>query len=156
MAVHGVDSQSWIDFDGEKSTTRVVVTPLTAANFDAQGTLSSAYHIAVANITLGNLVKNVVATEDTQLGTAPDDPEAQREKKWLVQYHDADNGNKYSCELPCADLSLLDINDRKHAAIGDGDVVDAFVAAFEAYVKSPFDPANAVVVDEITYVGRRL
>jgi hypothetical protein len=72
----------------------------------------------------------------------------------LVQYHDSTTGRKYSVELPTADPAMIDPNDRAHAAIGDAGPVDAFITAFEAVVISR--DGNAVVVDEITLVGRRV
>jgi hypothetical protein len=85
-------------------------------------------------------------------GSAPSDPVAQREVKWLVRYHDA-AGRKYSVEIPTADLSLLDT---------DSEFLDlaatypaAFKTAFEDVVVSPADDGSAVTIDSIQFVGRR-
>lgn len=154
MAATGFDSQSWTDYDGERSAIRVRTAALTAANFDAQATLRSAAHIANAAMTLGVLAKNTFGNEDVvSLDSASDDA-AQRELKWLVSFHDATSLKRGSFEIPCANTARLDPNDRAHAHIGDGAQVDAFVAAAEAFYQTA--DGHAIVIDEITLVGRRV
>jgi hypothetical protein len=104
----------------------------------------------------GVLTKTEFGNVDHPFVGPSEDETAQRELKWLVQYHNTTTNKKYRVELPCADMAQLDPNDRAHAHIGDAGVVDAFVTAFEAFVKPEDNPANAVEVDEITLVGRRL
>lgn len=154
MAVEGRFSSSKIDYDGEDSSYGFRTTVLTAANFDAQHTLRVALTGAVTGITLGNTMKTTESNVDVITSNAPNEPNAQREKKWLVVYSDDVTEQEYRIELPTADLTKLDPNDRKHAHIGDAGPVDAFVTAFEAYALSPL--GNAVTVKEITFVGRNL
>lgn len=154
MAEKGFSSQTWTDYDGEHSNVRVHCVPLTAANFDAQATLRAALNVAVANITLGVLHKNMYGGEDLVSNNKATDVAAQRELKWLVSYIDDTTMTKYSIEIPTADVAQLDPNDRAHAEIGDAGVVDAFVTAFEAFARSPV--GNSVTVEEITLVGRML
>jgi hypothetical protein len=152
MAVSGKYSRTLIDYGDEKTIFRANVAVLTAANFDAQATLRAALGTAIAGICIGNLNQVDYGNVDFQTNLAPDDPLAQRENKWLVQYVDDTTQQLYRCELGTADLTALDPNDRAHAHIGDADVVDAFVDAFEAYVLSP--DGNSVTIKEITFVGR--
>ena len=59
-------------------------------------------------VTLGTLQTDEIVLEQTFISASlPASKDAQREKKWLVRYHDATNQKKYSAEIPCADLSLL-------------------------------------------------
>ena len=154
MALRGEYSQSRMDYDGEVSTFGFRVTPLTALNFDAQHALKVAFAASVTGITLGVKVKDTEANTDFITNVAPNDPLAQRENKWLVQFVDDVTEKLYKIEVPCADLAQLDPNDRKNAEIGDAGVVDAFVTAFEAYALS--QDGNTVTVQEITFVGRNL
>lgn len=151
----GYANRSYYDYDGEVGTLRVYVPVFDAAGYAANSAAITTLWSAIDAITLGGLWKHEMGNRFTDPNpVTPADPTAQRELKWLVQYHDSTTGKKYSTELPCADPAQLDPNDRAHAEIGDAGVVDAFVTAFEAIVKS--EAGNAVVVDEITLVGRRI
>ena len=153
MALEGRFSSSRKDYDGEVSGYTMRTTPITAANFDAQHTLRVALTGAISGICGGTVQSTVESNVDVISNQPSDDPLDQRESKWLVTYHEtADPITTFRIELPCADLNQLDPNDRKHAAIGDAGVVDAFVTAFEAYILGP--GGGAVTVDEITHVGR--
>jgi hypothetical protein len=154
MPTVGFTSIPYADYNDEISNVRIYTTEIDATNFDTQVTSRIALMDAIADITLG-LRMGVVFGNDTKtaLGPAADD-EAQREKKWLVQYHDNVTLRRHTVEIPCADTAQLDPNDRGNANIGDAGVVDAFVSAFEAYALSP--AGNAVTVDEITLVGRNI
>lgn len=142
------------DYGNEAGTVNFHVPVLTAANFDAQVTLRGALQTALLGMIAVDMLAQIVSGNhvlNTSVGD--DNPLAQRENKWLIQYHETgDPTVKGTYTLPCADLSLLDPNDRAHAEIGDGGPVDAFVTAFEAYVLS--ENGNAIAIDEITFVGR--
>lgn len=154
MPTTGFTSIPYADYNNEVSVVRINTVEVDATNFDAQVTSRIALMDAIAAITKGlRLGVTYGNNVKTALGPAADD-EAQREKKWLVQYHDAVTLRRYTVELPCADTAQLDPDDRGNAHIGDGGAVDAFVSAFEAYAKSPV--GNGVVVDEITLVGRNI
>lgn len=140
------------DYDGESSTFRCRSTFLTAANFDAQVALNVALGVAIVGITRGALNKIVYANELDSVSLS-DDPLCQRENKWLIRYHDATTAKPYTLELGTADLTVLDENNRGFAEMGDGGPVDAFVAAFEAYVLSP--DGDYGVIDSIQFVGRK-
>lgn len=151
MPALGFYSRTYRDYDGEESNVRVRVEELTAVNFAAQLALSVTFATALNGMQLGAIARYGVGNEYAISPDPSADPTAQRETKWLVQYHGT-NGKNYTMEIPCAKHSLLDANDRAHAEIGDAGAVDAFIAAFEAYVLD--EAGTAVVVDEITLVGR--
>jgi hypothetical protein len=144
------------DYTPERSTVQVTGTTLSAANFDAQSSGIIALMDAIAGITIGLRVGYDFGNtfEIVGAGTPAENEYAQREAKWLVKYHEVTGGAKRSVEIPCPDLSKLDPNARGKAEIGDGAEVDAFVSAFEAFVKT--DSGGNVVVDEIVHVGRNI
>lgn len=154
MPVTGQFNITYADYDGEKANAGVNVLALSAANYDAQETLRTAFVAAIEAMVLGELQKTEYGNRSLQSLDKAADPAAQRELKWLVQYHDATSLRRYSMEIPCADTDQLDPEDRANAEIGDAGIVDAFITAFEAYVLSPV--GNAVEVDEITLVGRNV
>lgn len=143
------------DYNSERSTVQVNATTLTAANFDAQYAAFVSFYDAIVAITeglrvganFGNAYPIVAAN------TPASSPNAQRERKWLVRYRDGTALKDYQMELPCADLTFLDPNNREYADMSDTDVA-AFVTAFEAFVISP--DGNAVTVQSIQHVGRNL
>lgn len=148
----GAYQASLVDYDGEVSSMRFAVTPLTAENWATQSTLRGDFNSALQSIILGVRAREKYGNEVvSSLERAASDA-AQRELKWLVSYHDGTTLKRYSFEIGTADTSVLDPNDRPHAAIGDAGVVDAFIAALEAYGVTP--DGNAMIVDEITLVGR--
>lgn len=143
------------DYDNEIGVVRVAVALLTAANFDAQATLRGNFATALNNMTAADTVSSYSHGNDSVANITPaSDPAAQRELKWLVQWHETGQVKPYRMTIPCADTSLLDPNDRSHAEIGDAGTVDAFVTAFEAFVVGP--NGSAAIVDEITLVGRNV
>ena len=142
------------DYDAEPSTVSFPYgVAMTAANFDAQVVLQVALADAIAGITRGTKVRTVYGNVIPTMAVSTD-PLAQRENKWLVRYHDVTTGAGHTYELPCADLTFLDPNARGQAEMGDAAEVDAFVTAFEDYVLSP--DGNAVLVDQIVFVGRNI
>jgi len=138
----------------EKSTWAFWITTLTAANFVAQTGLVSALFTAALDITLGAQASSNTLAASTVSAVEVTNPVAQRENKWLVRYHDS-GGVKFTLEVPTADLSLLD-QGTEFLNLADAGPIAAFVAAFEAVVKSPDDPTLSVVVDSIQFVGRRV
>jgi hypothetical protein len=143
-----------MDYDGETGTLQFPIAAITAENFSAQATLRGDFNIALQAIIEGVRQREQFGNRIVSSLDVASSESAQRELKWLVQYHDATTLKRYQCEVPTADTAALDANDRAHADIGDADVVDAFVTAFEAYALTP--DGHAPVVDEITLVGRRL
>jgi hypothetical protein len=142
------------DYSKEPSNFSVPVTTITAANQVAETALINTLDGAVIAVTLGRAQKDEIVLERAVLSALlPTSPDAQREKKWLVRYHDATTGIKYQSEIPCADLSILAVNsdfaDTTNAAY------TALKSAWEAVVRSP-DDNNLTVMDSMQFVGRRL
>jgi len=153
MPLKGFTNWSYLDYDSEVGRMQVHSAPRTAANWAAQETLEGDLQIALAAIVLGTQIQTSVGNRTTVIAPVPPaEQEAQRELKALVQYYDSTTGKKYSLEIPSPDLANLDPGDKSHFNIGDAGVIDAFIAAFEAYALS--DDGNAVVVTEMTLVGR--
>jgi len=144
-----------INGKGHPETTNfeVAITTLTPANVAAQSTAAGTLRSAIAGITLGEFGKNQLIYE-RNLGSA--DPAAsqlaQREKKWLVRYHDATTQERFTTSIGTADLTVLP-NHSEFIDISTG-VGATFKSAFEAFVKSSSDPSHSVVVDSVQYVGR--
>jgi len=137
----------------ETTSTEVAITTLNAGNVVAQQTLINDLAVAIAGITLGQVNKDTVILNRIPGVPGPSsNPLAQRENKYLVRYHDATTYQKMSVSYGTADLSLL-TNNSEFLDLS-GTEAAAFVTAFEAVVKSNFDPTHAVVVDSIQFVGR--
>lgn len=139
------------DFDREASTFSILGAEWTEVNFAAITAQIDALRTAVAAITRGSLTKELRIVDDTDYPFALPSNEAQREAKWLVGYTDTVTGKKYTCELPCANLTYLDTNHPKEADYADADVA-AFVAAFENFARS--QDGNTVDINYIRHVGR--
>jgi hypothetical protein len=142
------------DYSLEPSRVSVPVTTLTAANLVAQTALINTLEAAIIATTLGRAQKDTIILERAILSALPPTSvDAQREKKWLVRYHDATTNVKYQAEIPCADLSTLaansDFMDTANSVFTD------LKAAWEAVVRSP-DDDNLTVLDSLQFVGRRL
>jgi len=137
----------------EKSSWAFWTATLTAANIVAQEGLISALWTATLDIIRGAEAATRILAVSDQSAVVVTDPEAQRENKWLVRYHDT-AGTRFTLEIPTAKLSLLDTG-TEFLNLADGGVIAAFVTAFEAVVKSPDDPTFTVAVDSIQFVSRR-
>lgn len=157
MATTGNFSIRYTDYDAEPSTASGACAVLTAVNFDAQAAAYLSFRDALAAITKGLRVGYSHGLDEQTLAakTAASDPLAQREIKWLVRYTDGvvDPSKTHRMEIPGADLTFLDPNNRGYADLDDADVA-AFVSAFEAFVLSP--AGNAVTVDSIQFIGANL
>lgn len=154
MAEVGFSVVRFKDYDNEAASFGIRSPIITALNFDAQETLRDAFLAALDDIVVGLRVGGDWGNRDLVALGPSDDEEAQRELKWLVQYHDTGTLRSYTVEIPCADLLHLDPQDRANAEIGDAGHVDAFITAFDAFVRSPTGGVTAV--DEITLVGRNV
>jgi len=144
------------DYSKEFSTARVTAQTLTALNFDTQATARAAFIAAISPLVLGTIAKSGFGEQTIGVNTPPASVEAQREKKWLVTYEGNTSGKKFQLELPCADLTggHLIVNS-DNADLTEADWA-AFIAAFEAYGRSPDDPAETINVLSARFVGRNL
>lgn len=137
----------------ETTTFRVPIATLTAANVVAQQGLQTAFNVAVAGITLGQVNKTTLVYAETQGVPGPSsNPLAQREIKWLCRYHDATDNQNYQISLGTADISLLENNSEFLDLTADEGL--AFKDAWEDFVVSPSDPTHATVLDSVQFVGR--
>lgn len=131
------------------------VNDITAANLVATLAAWTTFRSAIAGIILGvERQETVVAYRTTASNTRASSTAAQRENKWLCRYHDATNNLTYDFSIPTADLSELpDGSEFLDLSVDPG---LAFKTAFEAVVKSPYDPTHAVLLDSVQFVGRNL
>lgn len=142
------------DYDSETTTFRVNANPLNAGNIAAELVLQSNLGAAINDMVLGSLQQITYGNAVTAYEPAPNVTEAQRELKWMINYRDSVLNTPHHVTLGTADTSRLDPNNRGKANMGDAGVVDAFVAAFEAYAVSP--AGNPVTVESIILVGRNV
>jgi len=151
MATNSSYSRTYIDYSKEKATARINTVQLTAANYAAQAALLATLATTMDALSLGEPCKRTTIIEAINLGeTPPADDDAQRERKWLVRYEHAATHQVYKMEIPCADVSLLQVN---------SDMADLtkqawldFIAAFEAVATAP--DGNVVVFLDAQKVGR--
>lgn len=142
------------DYSEERSSVRLSVVQLTAANIAATEGQLTALETAMLGITLGELRQESVIWRRDEVSVAPVvSALAQREIKWLVRYHDTVTGKKYRAEIPTADLNgrLVDNTD---LADNNNAQVAAFITAFQAVVRDPDTGLNTVLIDSIQFVGR--
>lgn len=139
-----------IDYGLETSSASFPLADFTAANYDAQIALVDALYTAIDGVSLGNIGGRRVLAEDFDLSSAPaGSAYAQRENKWLVSMTGDTSGKLYQRTIPCADLSLLEVNGEDMAA---GAQRTALVAAIEAAFNGDGD--ETVTVNTIRFVGR--
>lgn len=141
--------------NGETSHVAFEGVALTAGNFAAQTALMDTLVAATAAIQEGVLVEDKRMYNYWDVAPGPATAKsAQRERKWLLRFHDDVSHEKFKSEVPCGDSSLLkDHSEQMDLAAGAG---LAFKNAFEAFVVSPVNPAHAVILDSATLVGRNL
>lgn len=153
---HAISSVDWqfVDYNNEKSNLGLWVATLTAGNIVAQTTLINALQAAAQALVSGVLSKQKIVLSSTNIdGTIPNNSGAQRELKWLIRYHDASTGEKYTASLPTASVAYL----ASHSDMADPTVTQYsdFETAFNNVVASP-NQANAVELESLQLVGRNL
>ena len=148
-------STSWRDFSDEKAAMSITITQLTSGNVVASLAALDTLLGTMQAITEGNAESSrVVFRSQSEDPGRPSSESAQRERKWLVFYHDETTDKKYRVEIPTALLTdnLVPGTDLADLAATD---VAAFVTAFEAIAKDPDTGLNSVAIDKIQHVGRR-
>lgn len=144
------------DFSNETSRTGITTVQLTSGNVVASLASLDSLLATIQAITLGNFERSrVVFREQNEDPGIPTDENAQRERKWLVVYHDTTTGKKFRMEIPTAKLTGNLASGSDLADLGATDIA-AFVTAFEAIAKDPDTGLNTVAVDYIKHVGKRL
>lgn len=149
---HG--SFTFLDFSEEKSSMSFHFGPITALTIAAFLTQFAALRTATENIALGELSDDQWVGDSTNYAAAaPTDPNAQRERKWLVQYEGTTSHTLYTTTIPTANLAGTDflVPGTDEADLTTTEIA-AFVTAFEAIAKTPYQ--EAVNVINIYAVGR--
>lgn len=142
------------DYDKESSSVSIPCVEIDAVNYVAKAAEMDAFTLAVKGVSLGyNYKESRVMDAFITPGVPPVDTDAQREKKWLVQMHDAVSGKAHTMEIPCADLSLLDTQARSVMDKTKAEYISLRDAIQALYLT---DMGNAVVVDDVVFVGRNL
>lgn len=141
-----------LDNSNEQSRMGFNFGAITAASLPGFLTEFGALRTAVNAIILGNIIQEMWVGDVTQFAKlVPADVNAQRERKWLVQYQDDTTFALYRVEIPTAEFTgrlqpLSDLADLTQTEMA------AFVTAFEQLARSP--EGNAVTVLQIRAVGR--
>jgi len=151
----GRTTLTFTDNSNEDSTVTYHAPNLTAANFDAQGTLAGALSVATNALSLGHLSKRTIAQDPINDPGIATDVYAQRELKWRVTYQGDTSGKTFQLEIPCA---LLTDNLVPNTDMADltSTSWENWVEAFEAYARTPDDVAETVTVISAKLVGRNL
>lgn len=146
-----------LDFSNEKTTHSVNSPDITAANFAAQETARNAYQTAMLGLQNAILNKNGYGNEVIGLNTPDPDPVSQREMKWLITYEGNVSGKLFQVEIGCAGYTVAGL------LVANTDIADVtavqwtnYITAFEAFVKSPDDPTEAVNFISARLVGRNI
>lgn len=146
-----ITSCTFIDRDGESSTTRVANGTFTDnADFEAGLTL---FESALAGVTNGLKWKTEVS-RSTLSSKVPPTNASFRENKWLVSYEDNVNFKRGTFTIPTADpgsVVFISGTDNVDLSTGNG---QSLRQAVEAFVRSP--DGNDVTVIRVKYVGRNI
>ena len=160
----------FIDYSKEESSVGVGVGAVTAVSLPGLLTQIASYITAIDAITLGTVRDDTLTAYSTNRSSVPPtDPNAQRERKWMVVYTDnqqffdpptnaipnAGFGKKFRIEVPTANFDLVDVfpTNSDEADLGQAQIA-AFVTALEAMARSPY--GGTIEVLSITGVGRSL
>jgi len=143
------------DYSNEKSGFSVTSVTANAGNLAAQQTLAADLAAAVDDLTIGELTKQQMALVILDAPAIPTNPYAQRELKWLVQYQGDTSGKVFNTEIAAPDVTDNVVVNSDIADLTSTDWV-AFVAAFEALVRSPDNGTETVTVIGARLVGRNI
>lgn len=153
---------TYIDHSRETASVTLNIPVVTAANLVATQAALVALVVAAGDIVRGLVQKRILTHKFPGSGAPAASEVAQRESKWLVGYTDVSTtlgaapnpyfGKKFVTEFGAAELADHLSPNSDYADLEDGGEVEAFVTAFEAYVRSP--AGGAVTVSYIKLVGR--
>jgi hypothetical protein len=159
VAILGNFSVTYLDYSNEKSNFSIAGTEVTAGNIAAQITAQSNLKAAVDALSLGVPAKReYVMVREALSNTPPNDPDSQREYKWLVRFTDTVAKKIGTVEIPCArrkqggGASLL-VPGSDMADLTKTEWTD-FKTAFEAYARS-IDGYTVTMLDA-QLVGRNI
>jgi len=160
----------FLDYSNESSSTSVNVGAVTAVSIAGLLSDIADFITAIDAITVGALkFDQLIAYNTRRTSIPPTDPQAQRERKWMVLYTDttaffddpvnaipnAGFGKIFKFEIPTAHFGLTDVFplNSDEADLTQTQIA-AFVTAFEAMGRSPY--GGAVDVLKIVGVGRSI
>jgi len=143
------------DYSNEKSTFQVSSVVLTAGNFAAQSTLAATLVGALEDLTIGEVTKQTLNQIVFDAPAVPTDVYAQRELKWLVTAQGDTSGKLFSHEIACPDITGNIVPGSDLADLSSADWV-AYIAAFEAFARTPDDPTETMTVVSARLVGRNI
>lgn len=151
-------SFSFLDFSRETASMQVHVdegaTTVNSALTGTTGTtIGDIYGVLTAMCYADTIISRGVTGVNRLGATAPADADAQREKKWLVSYHDTVTFARYNFEIPCArtDTEAWFNSGSDELNLANTTVAN-WVTIFEANVVSP--DYNPISIDSIRFVGR--
>lgn len=147
-------SLTFVDFSEESASFGFHFGAITAGTIAAFLTQFGAFRTATEAIVSGALTRDLWVGDATKYANAaPTDPNAQRERVFMVEYEGATTHTIYTLTIPTADFDLADL------FFPGTDEVDltqtqiaAWITAFEAMCKT--DAGEAVNVLNITGGGR--
>jgi len=143
------------DYSQENSSFGYSASEFTAGNIVAQKALHDALATATADITIGHVSKQQIATIELDDYGVPTAPYAQRELKALVTYQGVTSGNLFQLEIPAPALigNLIAGTDTFDITSTDW---AAWVTAFVGVAKAPDDLTDSVIVLGAKLVGRNI
>lgn len=148
-------SRTYLDYSKEKSTVDFRIRDMTAATIAAILTDAAALGLAINGLSGGTLIKSQLMQDSSSFeSTPPVDPNAQRERKWLVRYQDTVNLKYGQVEIPVAKVNtdlLLPNSDEADLSATEW---AEFATQFQLLARSV--DGNAVEVREAFLVGRNL
>jgi len=143
------------DYSNETSSFGVTSVTGNAGNLTAQLALQTALSSAVENLSIGHLDKYTYVIEGLNSPVTPSNVYAQREIKWLVTYAGDTSGDVFQIEIAAPNLTDNVVPNSDVADLSSDDWV-AFIAAFEAYARSPQNGTETVTVQSAKLVGRNI
>lgn len=150
-----VNYMQFTDYSNEKSGVSVSSADIDAASFAAQQTAAAALSVALAVLSIGSLTKRTMTDVLLDDPDIPTNVYAQRELKWLVSYQGDTSGKLFSLEIPCAALTGNVVAGTDLADITSTPWVN-FIAAFEAFGRSPDNLTETVTFRSAHVVGRNI
>lgn len=144
-----------MDYSESVATFRFYFGAITSVSLPSFLSQFGALRSALDNITLGTIVKERWVGDETELNNIPpDDPLAQRELKWLVSLENLSGGNYFYFTIPCPDLSLTEVYNKRQFANPTLPEIMAFMTAVEDIVADPVYGQVDCHITEMQIVGR--
>lgn len=157
----------FLDYDRETGSTNIQTGAVTAVSLPGLLTQIGNLRTAIQNIVVGTIKsESLYAFRTTLSNAAPADPQAQRERVWVVHYEDVTAffddpvnsipnegfGKNFTVAIPTADFSGTHLQTNSEDANLADPEISAFVTAFEALARSPY--GGSVNVTRIQAGGR--